>query len=144
MNVKNVFAADALAGAYGVAQLFCFLPYQLLLSVTFVLFPLLASAKRETDEAAPPPPRGRTHPQPASRLGFCVSATEARVLVEQLTGGRTDGGARFHQLAAAMLDWSAMQARPALLACIPCGHHAPCHPLKSRGGVMRRRSRSAS
>jgi stage V sporulation protein B len=48
----NARSADALAGAYGVAQLFCFLPYQLLLSVTFVLFPLLASAKREKDEAA--------------------------------------------------------------------------------------------
>jgi stage V sporulation protein B len=39
--------ADRLVGAYGVAQLFCFLPYQLLLSVTFVLFPLLASAHRD-------------------------------------------------------------------------------------------------
>jgi len=44
--------ADRLVGAYGVAQLFCFLPYQLLLSVTFVLFPLLASARRDGDEAA--------------------------------------------------------------------------------------------
>lgn len=45
-------AADTLAGAYRNAQLFCFLPYQLLLSVTFVLFPLLASAYRDRDEAA--------------------------------------------------------------------------------------------
>jgi stage V sporulation protein B len=44
--------ADRLVGAYGVAQLFCFLPYQLLLSVTFVLFPLLASARRDGDDAA--------------------------------------------------------------------------------------------
>ncbi len=45
-------AADTLAGAYRNAQLFCFLPYQLLLSVTFVLFPLLATAYRDGDDAA--------------------------------------------------------------------------------------------
>jgi stage V sporulation protein B len=44
--------ADTLAGAYRNAQLFCFLPYQLLLSVTFVLFPLLAAAHRDGDRAA--------------------------------------------------------------------------------------------
>jgi stage V sporulation protein B len=44
--------ADTLAGAYRNAQLFCFLPYQLLLSVTFVLFPLLASAWRDQDREA--------------------------------------------------------------------------------------------
>ncbi len=37
-------AADPLVGAYRAAQLFCFLPYQLLLSITFVIFPLLAKA----------------------------------------------------------------------------------------------------
>ncbi len=42
-------AADTLAGAYRAAQLFCFLPYQLLLAITFVLFPLLASAHRDGD-----------------------------------------------------------------------------------------------
>jgi len=40
-------AADPLVGAYRATQLFCFLPYQLLLSVTFVLFPLLARAQRD-------------------------------------------------------------------------------------------------
>jgi len=45
-------SADILAGAYRNAQLFCFLPYQLLLSVTFVLFPLLASAHRDGDHDA--------------------------------------------------------------------------------------------
>ncbi len=44
--------AGKLAGAYRNAQLFCFLPYQLLLSVTFVLFPLLASAFRDGDRQA--------------------------------------------------------------------------------------------
>jgi len=45
-------AADTLAGGYRAAQLFCFLPYQLLLAVTFVLFPLLASAHRDGDREA--------------------------------------------------------------------------------------------
>jgi stage V sporulation protein B len=40
-------AADALVGAYRATQLFCFLPYQLLLSITFVLFPLLAKAHQD-------------------------------------------------------------------------------------------------
>jgi stage V sporulation protein B len=48
----GVERADTLAGAYRNAQLFCFLPYQLLLSVTFVLFPLLASAQRDGDREA--------------------------------------------------------------------------------------------
>jgi len=48
----EIEAADTLAGAYRAAQLFCFLPYQLLLAVTFVLFPLLASAHRDGDREA--------------------------------------------------------------------------------------------
>jgi stage V sporulation protein B len=38
-------AADDYVGAYRATQLFCFLPFQLLTSVTFVLFPLLATAQ---------------------------------------------------------------------------------------------------
>jgi stage V sporulation protein B len=45
-------AAGPIKGAYRAAQLFCFLPYQLLLSVAFVLFPLLATAQRDADRAA--------------------------------------------------------------------------------------------
>ena len=45
-------AADPLIGAYRATQLFSFLPYQLLLSVTFVLFPMLASAARDGDRVA--------------------------------------------------------------------------------------------
>jgi stage V sporulation protein B len=45
-------AADPLIGAYRATQLFSFLPYQLLLSVTFVLFPMLASAARDGDREA--------------------------------------------------------------------------------------------
>jgi len=49
---RAAIEADTLAGAYANAQLFCFLPYQLLLSVTFVLFPMLAEAQRDKDRAA--------------------------------------------------------------------------------------------
>jgi stage V sporulation protein B len=45
-------AADAYVGAYRTTQLFSFLPYQLLMAVTFVLFPVLASAKRDRDRAS--------------------------------------------------------------------------------------------
>lgn len=47
-------AADPYVGAYRATQLFCFLPFQLLSSITFVLFPLLASAqaKGENREVA--------------------------------------------------------------------------------------------
>jgi stage V sporulation protein B len=37
-------AADVLVGAYNAGQLFGFLPYQVLIGLTFILFPLLASA----------------------------------------------------------------------------------------------------
>jgi stage V sporulation protein B len=45
-------AADALAGVYSGAQQFSFLPYQLLISITFILFPMLARAQAEGDRAA--------------------------------------------------------------------------------------------
>jgi stage V sporulation protein B len=45
-------AADPMVGAYRMTQLFSFLPYQLLISVTFVLFPLLAQAHHQGDRAA--------------------------------------------------------------------------------------------
>jgi len=47
-----VEAAGDLVGAYRAAQLFCFLPYQLLLAVTFILFPMLATAHRDGDTKA--------------------------------------------------------------------------------------------
>jgi stage V sporulation protein B len=40
-------AADPYVGAYRATQLFSFLPYQLLIAVTFVLFPMLASAAKD-------------------------------------------------------------------------------------------------
>ena len=45
-------AADPLVGAYRATQLFSFLPYQLLIAVTFILFPMLASAARDGDRDA--------------------------------------------------------------------------------------------
>jgi len=48
----SVEAASPLVGAYAATQLYCFLPYQLLLSITFVLFPMLATAYRDNDRAA--------------------------------------------------------------------------------------------
>lgn len=47
-----ITAADPLVGAYRATQLFSFLPYQLLISVNFILFPMLASAVREADRDA--------------------------------------------------------------------------------------------
>lgn len=44
--------ADPLVGAYRATQLFAFLPYQLLVSVTFILFPMLAQADRQGDRKA--------------------------------------------------------------------------------------------
>jgi stage V sporulation protein B len=45
-------AADEWVGVYRACQLFAFLPYQLLFSVTQVLFPMIARAKSEGDTAA--------------------------------------------------------------------------------------------
>jgi stage V sporulation protein B len=45
-------AADRLVGAYRATQLFCFLPYQLVLSVSIVIFPVVARAHREGNRAA--------------------------------------------------------------------------------------------
>lgn len=45
-------AGDELMGVYRGVQLFAFLPYQLLMSVQFVLFPMLAKAQSEGDTEA--------------------------------------------------------------------------------------------
>jgi len=44
--------ADALVGAYRATQLFSFLPYQILIAITFILFPMLAGAAKQKDSAA--------------------------------------------------------------------------------------------
>jgi stage V sporulation protein B len=43
---------DSLVGAYRAAQLFAFLPYQLLLSITFILFPMVARAHAQRQPEA--------------------------------------------------------------------------------------------
>jgi stage V sporulation protein B len=48
----GVKVADSLTGVYRGAQLFAFLPYQLLMSITFILFPMLARASAEGDKEA--------------------------------------------------------------------------------------------
>lgn len=45
-------ASDEIVAVYRGCQLFAFLPYQLLISVTFILFPMLAKAKAEHDREA--------------------------------------------------------------------------------------------
>lgn len=45
-------AADKLVGAYNAGQLFGFLPYQLLIAITFILFPMLAKAHHAQDPLA--------------------------------------------------------------------------------------------
>lgn len=45
-------AADEIVAWYRGCQLFAFLPYQLLISLTFILFPMLAKAKAEGDREA--------------------------------------------------------------------------------------------
>lgn len=44
--------ADKIVGVYRGAQLFAFLPYQMLMSITFILFPMLARAHTDNDSAA--------------------------------------------------------------------------------------------
>jgi stage V sporulation protein B len=44
--------ADALVGAYRATQLFSFLPYQILIAITFILFPMLAAAAKANDPDA--------------------------------------------------------------------------------------------
>lgn len=49
---KDAQAADALVAAYNAAQLFGFLPYQVLMGITFIVFPMLARAHAERDAEA--------------------------------------------------------------------------------------------
>jgi stage V sporulation protein B len=68
MTDAGIKAANSLRGVYRGVQLFAFLPFQLLMSVTFVLFPLLARASAEGDRDAV---RGYT--MTGVRLGFVLT-----------------------------------------------------------------------
>lgn len=72
--------ADAYVGAYRAAQLFGFLPYQLLASVTVVLFPLLARAQAESDAS-----RVGTYVQNGVRIALLVLGILLSVLVSMPT-----------------------------------------------------------
>ncbi|MEZ4299434.1 MAG: lipopolysaccharide biosynthesis protein [Polyangiaceae bacterium] len=61
-------AADALLGVYQGVQLYAFLPYQLLMSITFILFPMLARAHADEDRGAV-----RTYTRTGVRLSFVFS-----------------------------------------------------------------------
>lgn len=74
-------AADSLVGAYRAAQLFCFLPYQLLMSVTFVLFPMVAQAAAVADREAV-----RRYVQNGIRLGAVVTGLLVGVVSGQSYG----------------------------------------------------------
>ena len=69
-------AADEWVGVYRACQLFAFLPYQLLFSVTQVLFPMLAKAHKEGDAAGVAKLVSR-----GSRLGAIVTGFFASVVV---------------------------------------------------------------
>lgn len=45
-------ASDKIVGVYRACQLFAFLPFQLLITLTFIMFPMLAKAKAEQDQQA--------------------------------------------------------------------------------------------
>ncbi len=68
--------ADEWVGVYRACQLFAFLPYQLLFSVTQVLFPMLAKAAKEGDETAV-----ARLVQRGARLGVLVTGLFASVVV---------------------------------------------------------------
>jgi stage V sporulation protein B len=68
-------AASSLLGVYRNAQLFAFLPYQMLMSVSFVLFPMLARARAEGDREAV---KGYT--MTGVRLGFLLTGLMCGVI----------------------------------------------------------------
>lgn len=69
-------AADEWVGVYRACQLFAFLPYQLLLSITQVLFPMVARAKAEGDSL-----RVRLYVERGARLAAIASGMMVSVLV---------------------------------------------------------------
>jgi stage V sporulation protein B len=61
-------AADELIAVYRGCQLFAFLPYQILMSITFILFPMLARARADNDAAAV-----RSYTRTGIRLGIVTT-----------------------------------------------------------------------
>lgn len=84
-------AADPFVGAYRAIQLFCFLPYQLVLAVSTILFPLLASAQRDGHSD-----KVRAYVLAATRLALlvcgsivCVTASLPEALLRLVFGADT-------------------------------------------------------
>jgi stage V sporulation protein B len=75
-DASNVTAADEWVGVYRACELFAFLPYQLLLSITQILFPMLARAKAEQD-----PVRVRLYVERGARLAAVACGLMVSVLV---------------------------------------------------------------
>jgi len=73
---SDVTLADEWVGVYRACQLFAFLPYQLLLSITQVLFPMLARARAEGD-----PARIRLYVERGARLAAVACGLMVSVLV---------------------------------------------------------------
>jgi stage V sporulation protein B len=73
---SNVTAADEWVGVYRACELFAFLPYQLLLSITQILFPMLARARAEAD-----PARVRLYVERGARLAAVACGMMVSVLV---------------------------------------------------------------
>jgi stage V sporulation protein B len=73
---SNVTAADEWVGVYRACQLFAFLPYQLLLSITQILFPMLARARADAD-----PVRIRIYVERGARLAAIACGMMVSVLV---------------------------------------------------------------
>jgi len=67
-------AADTFVGAYRATQMFSFLPYQLLIAITFVLFPMLASARHDPDRT-----RVATYLQNGLRVALIVAGAMVSV-----------------------------------------------------------------
>jgi stage V sporulation protein B len=75
-DASDALAADEWVGVYRACELFAFLPYQLLLSITQVLFPMLARAKAEGD-----PLRVRLYVERGARLAAVACGMMVSVLV---------------------------------------------------------------
>lgn len=75
-------AADEVVGVYRACQLFAFLPFQLLITLTFIMFPMLAKAKAENDREAV-----ALYVRTGNRLAFvfaCVMVATVSALGPQL------------------------------------------------------------
>jgi stage V sporulation protein B len=75
-DLGDATGADEWVGVYRACQLFAFLPYQLLVSITQVLFPMLARAKAEKDLG-----RVKTYVERGARLAAMASGMMVSVLV---------------------------------------------------------------